>query len=88
MALWLLNFENNAMSRLSLGQSTVSNRFRSPDATRPMYQVHGAKKTTLTLTLGEHAPNLLLDDGHANYPDVWSPGGKWIMCRREGTSVN
>jgi hypothetical protein len=30
---------------------------------------------------------VLLDDGYSNYPDDWSPDGKWLLCRRTGNIV-
>jgi len=40
------------------------------------------KTQIMAMTLAETTPRLLLDDGQSNYPDDWSPDGKWILAHK------
>src|SRR5262249_21791274 len=48
------------------------------------YQIYAPPKTRImALRLGQSSPRLLLDDGSFNFPDDWSPDGKWILTRKQ-----
>ncbi len=81
--LWLLHFDTNVLSRLTFEPTRIYDGVWSPDSRRLLYQIYSPQRTKLMiLTLGEHSPKVLLDDGNPNFPDDWSPDGKWILGRR------
>jgi hypothetical protein len=60
----------------------------SPDSRSIAYQIYGREKTVIMVRrLDQPEPRVLLDDGFSNYPDDWSPDGKWILCRRTANIV-
>jgi hypothetical protein len=60
----------------------------SPDSRSIAYQIYGREKTILMVRrIDQPEPRVLLDDGYSNYPDDWSPDGKWILCRRTANIV-
>jgi hypothetical protein len=81
--LWVLEFASDVLSPLTFEIEPTLNPIWSPDSRRVAYQIYRRDHTTLlTLKLGEHSSKLLLDDGRLNFPDDWSPDGKWILGRR------
>jgi predicted Ser/Thr protein kinase len=81
--LWLWPFETNIPSQLTFETDSVLDPIWSPDSRKLVYQIYRQNKTRLMmLTLGERSPKVLLDDGLANFPDDWSPDGRWILGRR------
>ena len=81
--LWLWPFDTNIPSQLTFETDAVLDPIWSPDSRRLVYQIYRQNKTrVMMLTLGERSPKVLLDDGLANFPDDWSPDGKWILGRR------
>ena len=60
----------------------------SPDSRSIAYQIYGREKTVIMVRrLDQPEPRVLLDDGFSNYPDDWSPDGRWILCRRTANIV-
>jgi serine/threonine protein kinase len=87
-SLWLLRLDSSVMSRISSEPTPVMNGFWSPDSQKLVFQVYRPEKTPLmTFTLGENSPRALFEDDHRNYPDDWSPDGKWILFRRDAGNV-
>jgi len=82
--LWLLPFDTNILSPITNESSDiVLDPIWSPNSLKLVYQIYlGNKTRIMILTLGERSPKVLLDDGRANFPDDWSPDGKWILGRR------
>jgi eukaryotic-like serine/threonine-protein kinase len=81
--LWLLPFDTNILSPITNESDMVLDPIWSPTSPKLVYQIYlGNKTRMMMLTLGERSPKVLLDDGHANFPDDWSPDGKWILGRR------
>jgi eukaryotic-like serine/threonine-protein kinase len=88
----VLQLDNHVLSTVASGPQpspfSVLDGIWSPDSRTLAYQLYGRSKTQiLTRRLDEPSPRLLLDDGNSNYPDSWSPDGKWILGRRTGNSV-
>jgi serine/threonine protein kinase len=82
--LGLLDLSANTMSQLTADRPIVYDAVWSPDSRKLVYQIFEPRKTRLMqLTLGQPSPQLLLDDGSANFPDDWSPDGKWILVRKQ-----
>ena len=80
---WLLQLDTGVVSPLTFETGQVLDPIWSPDGRRLAYQIYRQSGTKLmTLTLGEHNPKLLLEDGQFNFPDDWSPDGKWILGRK------
>ena len=85
--LWVLQLTDHTMSPVE-SEGRVLDGVWSPDSRRLVFQIYGPQKTQILMqTLGETSPKLLLDDGNSNYPDAWSPDGKWILCRRNTNTV-
>jgi Tol biopolymer transport system component len=82
--IWLWPFDTNILSPLTFETDSAMDPIWSPDSIKLVYQIYLQNKTRLMiLTLGERSSKLLLDDGKANFPDDWSPDGKWILGRRQ-----
>jgi Tol biopolymer transport system component len=82
--LGLVDFSTNTVSRLTAEQPVVYDGVWSPDSRTLVYQVYAPPKTRImALTLDNPSPRLLLDDGSLNFPDDWSPDGKWILVRKQ-----
>jgi len=85
--LGLLDLATNTMSQLTAERPIVYDGVWSPDSRSIVYQVYTPQKTRImALTLGQPSPRLLLDDGGLNFPDDWSPDGKWILARKAAGS--
>jgi eukaryotic-like serine/threonine-protein kinase len=81
--LWLLPFDTNILSPITNESDIMLDPIWSPNFPKLVYQIYlGNKTRMMMLTLGERFPKVLLDDGRANFPDDWSPDGKWILGRR------
>lgn len=81
--IWRLQLDTSVLSQLTFEDRTALDPVWSPDGRRLVYQSYLSVKTKLwIITLGEHSPKTLLDDGRLNFPDDWSRDGKWILCRR------
>src|SRR5262249_11236500 len=81
--LWLLQLNTNVLSPLTFETDPVFDPIWSPDGKRLAYQIYQPQETkVVTLTLGERSPKGILEDGNFNFPDDWSPAGKWILARR------
>jgi Tol biopolymer transport system component len=88
--LGLIDLATNAISRLTTEGPVVYDGVWSPDSRNLVYQVYTPPKTRIMeLTLGQPSARLLLDDGTLNFPDDWSPDGKWILLRKQvgGTNI-
>jgi Tol biopolymer transport system component len=80
---WLLQLDTKVVSPVTFETAQLLDPIWSPDGRRLAYQIYRQEGTKLmTLTLGEHTPKLLWEDGKFNFPDAWSPDGKWILGRR------
>lgn len=86
--LYLLRFGKSGLTPITANEGNVLDAVWSPDSKSLVYQIYGRDKTRLMMRrLGGSQPKLLLDDGYSNYPDDWSPDGKWLLCRRTGNIV-
>lgn len=86
--IFLLQFDTNVLSRVTSAREDDWDGVWSPDSRRLLYQIFQFGKTTLMVyTLGEPTSKLVYDDGTFNFPDAWSPDGKWILCRGMGGMV-
>jgi len=84
----LLRLDNEQMRAVASGPETLLDGVWSPDGKQLAYQVYGRQRTRImVLNLADGFSRLLLDDGESNYPDAWSPDGKWILGRRTGGTV-
>jgi hypothetical protein len=89
MRLELLRLDNHVLTLLaSETQASMLDGIWSPDSRQLAYEVQTATQTRImTISLSETTPKLLYADAVRNYPDDWSPDGKWIIYRREARSV-
>jgi WD40 repeat protein len=86
LELW--RFGASSVVTLTPGTAHVLDGVWSPDSRSIAYQIYGREKTVLMVRrLDQPEARVLLDDGYSNYPDDWSPDGKWILCRRTANIV-
>jgi len=84
----LLRFGTPGLTPMTADEGHVLDAVWSPDSRSLVYQIYGRDKTRLMMRrLGQPDSKVLLDDGYSNYPDDWSPDGKWLLCRRTGNIV-
>ena len=84
----LWRFGGSSAATLTPDATHVLDAVWSPDSRSIAYQIYGREKTVLMVRrLDQPEPRVLLDDGYSNYPDDWSPDGKWILCRRTANIV-
>jgi hypothetical protein len=89
LGLWLLHLDHEIPTQLSSeADAPIVDGFWSPDSRQLVYQVFTETKTRImTMSLGDMTPKLVYEDAVRNWPDDWSPDGKWIIYRREGRAV-
>ena len=81
--LGLIDLATNTTSQLTTEGPIVYDAIWSPDSRSVAFQTYTPQKTRImVLTVGEPSTRLLLDDGFGNYPDDWSPDGKWILAHK------
>jgi WD40 repeat protein len=81
--LGLLDMAANTIRPITSEPPIVYDGVWSPDSRNVVFQIYTSTRTRImALTVGETSPRLLLDDGLGNYPDDWSPDGKWIVAHK------
>ncbi len=89
--LWLMQLGSNVLSRFSFGRGMDADPVWSPDSSRIMYAsndgAHGDQINLMEATTGERAARSFYADGHANKPEAWSPDERFLVFRRDETTV-
>ena len=89
--LWLMQLGSNVLSRLSFGRGIDADPVWSPDSSRIMYAsndgAQGEQINLMEVTIGKHAARSFYADGRANKPEAWSPDGRFLVFRRDETTV-
>ncbi len=83
--IWLLQMENEVISRFDSTDNSFNHPVWSPDSRRLVFSSHvieGEKGRLWQLKIGETAPTFVYEDGKSIIPQDWSSDGRILLCRR------
>ena len=88
--IWLLQMDNEVVSKFDFGTVSYVNPVWSPDSKQLAFDSFavGGMRTQLWLwKIGDPSPTFFFADGNNNWPEDWSPDKRFLLCLRGGARL-